>query len=40
MRKEKKMAVKTSRTRAAKTKAQEEYTVTDKEVKRSMRKDK
>jgi hypothetical protein len=40
VRKEKKMALITSRTRAAKTKVQEEYTATHKEVKQSIRKDK
>jgi hypothetical protein len=34
------VALNTSRTRAAKTKAHEEYTATDKEVKRSIWKDK
>nr|KAG5701649.1 hypothetical protein BaRGS_019338 [Batillaria attramentaria] len=39
-RKEKKSVLNTSRTRRAKAKAQEEYTVADREVKRSIRKDK
>ena len=39
-RKEKKAAVNVSRTRAAKAKAQEEYTAVDKEVKESIKKDK
>nr|KAG5686144.1 hypothetical protein BaRGS_024758 [Batillaria attramentaria] len=40
VRKEKKTALNTSRTRRAKAKAQEEYTAADREVKRSTRKDK
>nr|KAG5711957.1 hypothetical protein BaRGS_026398 [Batillaria attramentaria] len=40
VRKEKKTALNTSRTRRAKAKAQEEYTAADREVKRSIRKDK
>nr|KAG5707958.1 hypothetical protein BaRGS_025096 [Batillaria attramentaria] len=40
VRKEKKTALHTSRTRRAKAKAQEEYTAADREVKRSTRKDK
>nr|KAG5700724.1 hypothetical protein BaRGS_029089 [Batillaria attramentaria] len=40
VRKEKKAALNTSRTRRAKAKAQEEYTAADREVKRSTRKDK
>ena len=39
-RKERKTALNTSRIRAAKSKAQAEYTVADREVKRSIRKDK
>nr|KAG5707370.1 hypothetical protein BaRGS_005337 [Batillaria attramentaria] len=39
-RKEKKTVLNTSRTRRAKAKAQEEYTAADREVKRSIRKDK
>ncbi|KAJ8356884.1 hypothetical protein SKAU_G00196780 [Synaphobranchus kaupii] len=39
-RKERKTALNMSRTRAAKAKAQEEYTAADKEVKKSIRKDK
>ncbi|XP_056017425.1 craniofacial development protein 2-like [Ostrea edulis] len=39
-RKEKKVVLNTSRTRAAKAKAQEDYTATDKEVKKNIRKDK
>nr|KAG5711942.1 hypothetical protein BaRGS_026383 [Batillaria attramentaria] len=40
VRKEKKSVLNTSRTRRAKAKAQEEYTAADREVKRSIRKDK
>nr|KAG5691851.1 hypothetical protein BaRGS_033455 [Batillaria attramentaria] len=40
VRKAKKTALNTSRTRRAKAKAQEEYTAADREVKRSTRKDK
>nr|KAG5711928.1 hypothetical protein BaRGS_026369 [Batillaria attramentaria] len=40
VRKEKKTALNTSRTRRVKAKAQEEYTAADREVKRSIRKDK
>nr|KAG5705192.1 hypothetical protein BaRGS_011218 [Batillaria attramentaria] len=40
VRKKKKTALNTSRTRRAKAKAQEEYTAADREVKRSTRKDK
>nr|KAG5697115.1 hypothetical protein BaRGS_015250 [Batillaria attramentaria] len=40
VRKEKKTALNTSRTKRAKAKAQEEYTAADREVKRSTRKDK
>ena len=39
-RKERKSALNTSRTRAAKSKAQAEYTTADREVKRNIRKDK